>query len=249
MSNFDLKTKEEIAKMRDGGKIAASVLVKLAELSKPGITTAELDSEAEKMIHQAGAEPSFKGFSGYPAATCISINDEIVHGIPSTRVVKEGDLIGIDVGVFYKGFHTDTAITVGVGKILPEEEKLIFVTKASLETGIKAAKAGAHLGDIQAAIQEVIDRAGYGIIRDLTGHGVGRQLQEPPLIPNYGKRGTGPVLEEGMTIAIEPMVSLGDYRVEILPDGWTIASKDHSVTAHFEHTIAVTKNGAEILTV
>ncbi len=242
------KTPEEIEIMRQGGKIAASVLATLSKKIEPGMTTFELDEIAEAIIVKSEATPSFKGFRGYPAATCISINNEVVHGIPSARVVADGDIVGIDVGVYYKGFHTDTAITVGVGQISDKAQKLINITKASLENGLAQIKASAHLGDAQFMIQKTLESAGLGVIRDLTGHGVGRELQEAPSIANYGQKGSGMVLEEGMTLAIEPMSTLGGWRVNMLSDGWTVVTADNSLSAHFEHTIVVTKNGCEILT-
>lgn len=248
MATINLKSKEEIAKMRAGGKIAARVLSQLAAVAKPGVTTKELDILAEKIMAKAGATPSFKGFKGYPAATCISINNEIVHGIPSDRILREGDIIGIDVGVYYQGFHTDTAISIGIGKISHEAQKLIDMTKKSLDMAIAMVKPDIHLGDVQAKIQKTIESAGFAVIRDLAGHGVGRELQEAPLIPNFGKYGKGLILKEGMTLAIEPMVAMGDWPVKILKDNWTVATADGSLSAHFEHTIAVTKDGCEILT-
>lgn len=248
MAQIDLKSNEEIAIMRAGGKIAARVLSELARSAVPGKTILELDAQAEEIIENAGAKPSFKGFHGYPAAICVSVNNEVVHGIPSKRILKEGDIVGIDVGVYYQGFHTDTAITIAIGKISSEAQKLIDVTKKSLDAAIKIIKPDIYLGDVQAEIQQIIEAAGYGVIRDLAGHGVGKNLQEAPSIPNYGKKGTGIILKEGMTLAIEPMVSAGDWRVRVLDDGWTVVASDGSLSAHFEHTIAVTKNGGEILT-
>ncbi len=248
MSSIELKSKEEIGLMRAGGKIAACVLNELARAAKPGKTILELDSLAEKIIKDAGATPSFKGFKGYPSATCISVNEEIVHGIPTERVLKAGDIVGIDVGVFFEGFHTDTAITVGIGEIPPESQKLIDVTKKSLDLAIEMIKPGIHLGDIQSLIQKTVENAGFGVIRNLSGHGVGKHLQEPPSIPNFGEKGKGLILKEGMTLAIEPMVSAGDWHIKVKEDGWTVVMADGSSSAHFEHTIAVTKTGAEVLT-
>lgn len=248
MSNISLKNSEEIIKMRRGGKIAARVLDELSKAIKPGVTTLDLDFLAESIITKTGAKPSFKGFHGYPAATCISINDEVVHGIPSDRIIEEGDIVGIDVGVYLEGFHTDTAITVAVGEIDERTKKLINVTKQSLLNGLAKIKAGAYLGDAQEKIQKTIESAGFGVIRDLTGHGVGRELQEAPSIPNYGQKGKGLLLQEGMTLAIEPMASMEDWHVDSLSDGWTVVTADGKPSAHFEHTIVVTKNGFEILT-
>lgn len=248
MSKISIKTNEEIAKMRRGGKIAARVLDELSKITKPGVSTLDLESLAESIITKTGAKPSFKGFKGYPAATCISINEEVVHGIPSDRLIDEGDIVGIDVGVYLEGYHTDTAITVAVGEIDERTRKLINVTKQSLLNGLAKIKDGAYLGDAQEKIQKTIESAGFGVIRDLTGHGVGRELQEAPSIPNYGQKGKGLLLQEGMTLAIEPMAAMGDWHVDSLADGWTIVTADGKPSAHFEHTIVVTKNGFEILT-
>lgn len=244
-----IKTPEEIEIMRKAGHISGLVLDTLKKEIKPGMTTFEIDATADRIIEENGATASFKGFGGYPAATCVSVNEEIVHGIPSKgRIVKEGDIVGIDVGAYYQGFHSDTAITVPVGVISGEKQRLLDITQKSLMDGIKLVKPGVHLGDIQAVIQETIESAGFGVIRDLTGHGIGRQLQEAPQIPNYGKKGTGLILKEGMVICIEPMVSIGTWQVRVKPDGWTVVTADGSPSAHFEHTIAVTKDGFEVLT-
>ncbi|OGD57327.1 type I methionyl aminopeptidase [Candidatus Berkelbacteria bacterium RBG_13_40_8] len=248
MYEISIKTKEEIKIMRAGGKIAARVLENLKKVIKPGMTIKELDTLAEKEILKAGGIPSFKNHHKYPATTCISVNEEVVHGIPTNRIIKKGDLVGLDLGVYYRGYHSDTAITIGVGKITPEARKLRDVTEKALQRGIKAIKPELHLGDIQEIVQKTIENAGFGVIRDLSGHGIGKKLQESPSIPNFGKSGSGPVLKEGMTLAIEPMVSAGDWHVNVLKDGWTVVTADGSLAAHFEHTIAVTKNGAEILT-
>lgn len=243
-----IKSSEDIAKMKESGKIAAKVLFELKKATKSGMTTSKLNQMAEVIIKSHHADCSFKGFGGFPAATCISVNDEVVHGIPSSRIIKDGDVVGIDVGVLYKGFHTDTAITVGVGKNSKNAQKLIDITQKSLEMGINAVKPGVYLGDVQSIIQKTIEDAGFGVVRDLSGHGVGKNLQEAPMIPNFGTPGTGPIIKDGMTLAIEPMVTLGDWHVRVKPDGWTVVTVDGSLSAHFEHTIAVTKTGAEVLT-
>lgn len=243
-----IKSEAEIAIMRKAGLIAASILKELKKAIRPGITTKELDELAEKLILANNAKPSFKNFNGYPTATCISINDEIVHGIPSSRKLKKGDLVGIDIGVYFQGYHADTAITVGVGKVSSTAKKLIKISKLALQRGIKETKAGWHLGDVQNVIQETIEKAGFSVIRDLSGHGIGRELQEAPPIPNFGQKNKGLILKKGMTLAIEPMLSAKDYHIKILADGWTIVTADHSLSAHFEHTIAITKKGASILT-
>lgn len=248
MTTIDLKSRAEIQKMREGGKIAAAVLVRLMKAAQPGVTVKALDILAEEIIKKAGATPSFKGFKGFPTATCISVNDEVVHGIPSERVLRAGDIAGIDVGVYYQGFHTDTAVTIGIGQISKEAQKLLNVTQKSLDSAIDEVRPGKYLGDVQFLIQKTVEDEGFGVIRDLTGHGVGRQLQESPSIPNFGQKGTGLILKEGMTLAIEPMVVAGDWHVRVKDDGWTVVTADGSLAAHFEHTIAVTKTGGEILT-
>lgn len=246
--NIVLKTAEEIELMAEGGKLLASIVQRVSEAVKPGITTRELDALAEDLIAETGGEPSFKGFHGYPAATCISVNDEVVHGIPGKRVLKDSDLVGIDVGLRYKGFCTDHAVTVPIGKISHKVQELLDVTRESLAVGLEHVKPGNRIGDISYAIQEAIKPYDLGIVRDLTGHGIGRSPHEDPAIPNFGKAGTGPVLEEGMVLAIEPMVTLGSSQVKQLDDDWTIVTIDGSYAAHFEHTVAVTTNGCRILT-
>lgn len=248
MMKVELKTKEDIQIMRLGGKIASRILKILKSKTKEGVTTEYLDKLAEDLILKSDAKPSFKGFGNYPCSICASINNEVVHGIPKNRILKKGDLVSIDIGVFYKGFHTDTALTTSIGKITSQDKKLIKVTEKSLYEGIKKCKAGNYLGDVQNAIQKTIEDGGFGIVRDLAGHGVGKKLQEPPSILNFAKAGTGLELEEGMTLAIEPMVTAGDWRVKVLEDGWTVVTIDGSHAAHFEHTVAITKNGAKILT-
>ncbi|MFA6493192.1 MAG: type I methionyl aminopeptidase [Patescibacteria group bacterium] len=245
---IELKTEQEIAKMRLGGKIASRILKTLESSTKEGVTTNELDKLGETLILEAGAKPSFKGFANYPNSVCVSVNDEVVHGIPGSRVLKNGDVVGLDIGVYYQGFHTDTALTTIVGEASVQSKKLLEITRQSLEKAIKMCKEGVFLGDISSVIQKTVEKEGFGVIRDLVGHGVGRNLQEDPPIPNYGKPGTGPILKEGMTLAIEPMVSAGDWHVNVLDDGWTVVTRDGSLSAHFEHTIAIGKTGAEILT-
>lgn len=242
------KTIEEVELMAEGGQKLATVLQAVAQAVRPGISTQELEEMADRLLREAGGEPSFKGFHGYPAATCISVNEEVVHGIPGTRVLEAGDVVGIDVGLRYKGFCTDTAITVPVGKISHEAQKLLDVTREALSIGLEQVKPGNRIGDISAAIQQYVEPFGYGIVRDLTGHGIGRSPHEEPSIPNFGKAGTGPVIEEGMVLAIEPMVTLGRPEVKQLDDEWTIVTLDGSPAAHFEHTVAVTADGCQILT-
>jgi len=245
---ISIKTAREIEIMKEGGKIAAHILKILAKNAKAGVETKDLDKIAQQEMKKAGVKPSFLGHAGYPAAICISINNEVVHGIPDDKVIEEGDIVGLDLGVLHRGYHSDTALTVGVGKISSKKKRLLEITQKSLYDGLALVKEGVHLGDIQSRIQKTIEKAGYSVIRDLAGHGIGKNLQEPPSIPNFGKPKTGPILKEGMVLAIEPMVSIGDCQVKILEDGWTVVTADGSDSAHFEHTIAVTKRGYEILT-
>ena len=243
-----LKTNEEIAIMREGGKILAEILKELAKEAKSGVMTKELDDYAEELILKYKATPSFRGYNGYPTALCVSINEEVVHGIPSERKLKTGDIVGLDLGIYYKGLCTDSAVTVGVGKISQKAKRLIGATKKSLYRGISAVKSGASIGDIGFAVQSYAEDQGFSVVRDLTGHGVGKKVHEPPQIPNYGKKGKGLKLKKGMTIAIEPMINEGKYFVHQQKDGWTFVTSDGNLSAHFEHTMAVTKNGCEILT-
>ena len=245
---INIKSSKEIEIMREGGKIAAQFLNLLKDSVKPGITTKELDLLVAKEIKKRGVRASFLGHGGFPASICTSINSEVVHGIPSGRILREGDIVGLDLGIFHQGYHTDAAITVGVGKISLEKQQLIKITKKALDEGISMIKSGVYLGDIQNRIQKIVEGAGYSVIRDLAGHGIGKNLQENPSIPNFGKKSAGPVLKEGMVLAIEPMVAVGDWHVKILKDGWTVVTCDGSLSAHFEHTVAVRKDGLEILT-
>src|SRR3989344_661674 len=243
-----IKTKENVAIMKEGGKILAKILRKLAEEVKPGITTNHLEKLARDVVLYYGVKPSFLGYDGYPAALCTSVNDEIVHGMPSDRVLKDGDVLKLDMGVLHKGFHTDSAVTVIVGDRDSEKVKLINVTKEALRIGISKAKVGNTLGDIGSAIQEYVESSGFNVVRDLVGHGIGRELHEPPQVLNYGKEGTGPELVEGMVIAIEPMVVTGDWRIKNSKDGLGFITKDGCFAAHFEHTIAITENEPLVLT-
>ena len=247
------KTSEEIEIIAEGGKILHDILYKTAGLVKPGISTLELNEFAEKMIADVGGRPSFKGYgpkkNPFPAGLCTSVNDEVVHGIPSRDVIlKSGDIIGLDIGMEYKGLYTDTAITVGVGQISETAKKLIEVTKKSLDLAIKEVRPGAKIGDIGYVIQTLAEKNGFSPVRDLVGHGVGYEVHEDPAVPCFGKKGTGETLQEGMVLAIEPMVCEHEYFVNFDQDGWTIRTADGGLSAHFEHTIAVTKNGARILT-
>ncbi len=245
-----LKSDRELDLMDHGGKILAATLQTLREAVAPGLSTLDLDRIAESFIRShEGATPAFKGLYGFPGSICTSINEEIVHGIPSRkRVLREGDIVSLDVGVGYQGLFTDSAITVPVGAVDAETERLLAVTQASLEAGIGAARAGNQVGDIGAAVQGVVERAGYSVVRELVGHGVGQAMHEEPQIPNFGKPHRGTKLMPGLTIAIEPMVNVGGHAVKTLPDGWTIVTADGARSAHFEHTVAVTENGPRVLT-
>lgn len=248
-----IKSKQEIDNIREGGKILNRILRETAKRAVPGVSTWELNWFAESEIVKAGGRPSFKGYGDeghpFPAALCTSVNAALVHGMPSkSLILEEGDIIGLDIGMEYKGLYTDTAITVGVGNISTEAQKLLSVTESSMNEAIKMAQIGNTIGDIAAVTQEVAEKAGFNVVRDLVGHGVGHDVHEDPQVPNFGKRGTGMKLREGMVLAIEPMVTVGGYKLELLEDGWTIATKDGSLSAHFEHTVAVTKNGPQILT-
>lgn len=242
------KTQEEIKNMRIAGGMLAQVLDVLKNSIKAGMTTLDLDDIARDELKKLGGNAPFLGYQGFPATLCVSVNEEVVHGIPGGRVIEDGDIVGLDYGVEYKGMITDSAITVGVGNVDPKAQQLMDVTKKSMMAGIKAVKAGAHVGDISAAVEAVLKPAGYSIVEDLAGHGVGDSLHEEPWIPNFGKAGKGPVLEAGMTICIEPMATLGGKKVRIAKDGWTVYAKDMSFAAHFEHTILVTEKGSEVLT-
>lgn len=241
--------------MARGGKILADTIAMLERAVKPGITTYDLDKLAEDFIRshrggQGAAVPSFKGLYGFPGSICASINDEIVHGIPSKkRVLKEGDIISLDVGVKLDGFHTDSATTVPVGEVSAESKELLKVTKKSLEAGIQAARVGNHIGDIGNAVEEVVKAAGFSVVRDMVGHGIGEKFHEEPQVPNYGKPKRGTKLQPGLTIAIEPMVNVGDYKTKTLADKWTVVTADRSRSAHFEHTVAITAEGPWILTI
>ncbi len=245
---IEIKSKEEIKKIKHASKIVARILELLRGKIKPGANTYYLDKVAETEIRKMGAEPAFLGYKGYPATICASINEEIVHGIPAEkRILKEGDIISIDVGCLYKGFYGDAAITVGVGRIKDEKKRLLEVTKKSLEAAVSAARDGGHLGDIGFSIENIASASGMSVVRNYTGHGIGRMLHEEPSVPNYGTPGSGVSLVSGMTLALEPMICLGKSENEVKKDGWTVITMDGSPAAHFEHTIVVTKSGGEIL--
>ncbi|OGJ52334.1 type I methionyl aminopeptidase [Candidatus Peregrinibacteria bacterium RIFOXYB2_FULL_32_7] len=245
---INLKSEEEIKKMRSAGKILAKTLQYLKEIAKPGITTKELDIEAEKIIRKANMLPGFKGYNGYPATICASINEEVVHTIPSNRKLQEGDILTIDTGVICDGYNTDAAITFPIGQVSKEINKFIETVKKALFKGIEQVKPGNKIGDISFAIQKLVESEGYSIIKKLTGHGVGRKLHEEPTVYNYGKAHKGPSLKPGMTIAIEPIIAMGSGEIKTLSDKWNIVTKDGRLAAQYEHTILVTPNGYEILT-
>lgn len=243
-----IKSKAEIAVMRQAGRIVATVLEMLKLQLKPGMKTRELDDIAVREVGRLKAMPSFKGYHGYPANLCISINDEIVHGIPGERVIKEGDIVSLDFGAIYHRFQGDAAITVGVGSISSEARRLIAACEGALQAGIAAARPGAKLGAISAAVQNYAETRGYAVVREYTGHGIGRQMHEEPSVPNFGRPEEGPELKEGMTLAIEPMLNIGDWRTKVGADRWLVSTMDGSLSAHFEHTIAITDGAAEVLT-
>ena len=242
------KSKRELEKMRAAGHLAGLVLSHLRTLVKPGVTTIEIDRAAEKMIRDAGALPTFKGYNGFPYSICASVNEQIVHGFPSSYRLKDGDIFSIDVGVTLEGFVGDTATTVPVGKVSEDRLKLIRTTEECLERAIGQCRAGKHLGDIGWAVQEHAEANGYSIVRDYVGHGIGRRMHEDPQIPNYGRPGLGTKIKSGYVFAVEPMVNLGSHHTKVLADGWTVVTVDGQPSAHVEHTIAITEEGPEVLT-
>lgn len=243
-----LKSRDEIGIMREAGRILAETLELLVARLRPGLLEKELDEIVRKEFRKRGVAPTFLGYHGYPATVCVSINDEIVHGIPGDREIMDGDVVSIDLGCTYKGFVADSAVTAGVGNVSPEARRLIDVTRESLWRGIAVARAGARVGDIGAAIQAFVEERGLSVVREYVGHGVGRQMHEDPQIPNYGSPNSGPVLRSGMVIAIEPMVNTGDWRTKRDADNWTVRTLDGSLSAHFEHTLAITDGEPEVLT-
>ena len=243
-----IKSKQEIATMRQAGRIVAIVLEVLTRQVRPGIKTKDLDIMAAREIERLGAKPSFKGYRGFPANLCTSVNDEIVHGIPGERILDEGDIVSLDLGAIFMGFHGDAAVTVGVGKISSPARRLLEITEGALKAGMAAARAEARLGDISSAIQNYAESRGYSVVREYTGHGIGREMHEEPQIPNFGLPGTGPVLKSGMTLALEPMVNAGDWHTRLGDDHWTVFTADGSLSAHFEHTIVITEAEPEVLT-
>jgi methionyl aminopeptidase len=242
-----LKSLQEIAKMEVANRIVAEILEGVKEKVQPGIETRELDELAEELCRKHKVQPAFKGYRGYPRSICVSVNEEVVHGIPGPRRLKAGDLVSLDFGVKYDGYYGDAAITVGVGEVGEKARALMAATEKSLYAGIEMVKAGKRLSDISHAVQTVVEGAGFGVIREFVGHGIGRSLHEDPQIPNFGPPDRGPTLQVGMTFAIEPMTSMGSWRVRILQDGWTAVTQDGSCAAHFEHSVALTENGVLIL--
>jgi methionyl aminopeptidase len=236
-----LKTPEEIEAMRRAGRAAARAALRLQEAVRPGVRTRELARLAEDVLRQEGATPSFKGYQGFPAPICASVNHEVVHGIPGERRLEEGDIVSLDIGAYLGGFHGDTAITVAVGEVDEKVETLLRVTQEALAAGVAAAVEGGYLSDIGHAVEATVAPHGFGIVREFVGHGIGRSMHEDPQVPNYGSRGRGVRLRRGMVLAIEPMINLGEDAVEVLPDGWTVVTRDRSPSAHFEHTVAVGK--------
>jgi len=242
-----LKSPREIAKMEAANRIVAEVLAEVKSHIHPEVETRELDEVAEACCRKHKVKPAFKGYRGFPRALCVAVNEEVVHGIPGARKLKSGDLVGLDFGVLYDGFYGDAAITVPVGEVTPQAQLLLQATEESLYAGIEQMKVGEHLSDISHAIQTTVEKYGFSVIRHFVGHGIGRSLHEDPQIPNFGPKGRGPVLKAGMTLAIEPMTSAGSWEVKVLDDGWTAVTADNSLSAHFEHTVALTEKGPLIL--
>jgi len=244
---INLRTKEEIEKLRRSNRLVAQALLKVREAIRPGVRTAELDRIAEETIRRGGGRPAFKGYRGYPANLCVSVNEEVVHGIPGPRRLEEGDIVSLDLGVLMDGYYGDAAITVPVGEVSEEAKKLIEVTEEALHKGIEKARVGNRLYDISHAIQSWVESFGFSVVRDFVGHGIGRQLHEEPQVPNFGPPNQGPRLMVGLVLAIEPMVNAGGWQVRVREDGWTVVTADGSLSAHFEHTIAITEDGPDIL--
>ena len=243
-----LKSPAEVREMEAPAEIVAGAHRKVREIVKAGMTTQEIDRVVEAYIREHGGTPAFKGYRGFPASVCASVNEQVVHGIPGDRVLNEGDIIGVDIGVKSGGFYSDSAQTLAVGRISPEAERLLAVTRSALYAGIAQVRPGNRVGDVSWAVQSFVENAGFSVVRSLVGHGIGRSMHEDPQVPNFGKPGQGPELKPGMAIAIEPMVNAGGWEVDQLDDGWTVVTSDGSWSAHFEHTVAVTEDGAVILT-
>lgn len=247
-SSIIIKTAQEIELLRDAGKILAEIVEDLKRSLKEGITTREVDQRAGELIHQRGVVPAFKGYRGFQGCVCVSVNEEVVHGVPGSRILRAGDIVSLDVGIIHKEYYSDTALTVGIGTIRDAVKKLLDVTRQSLYQGIEQTRAGNHLSDISHAIQTFVEAHHFSVVRDFVGHGIGKNLHEDPEIPNFGAAHNGPVLKEGMVFAIEPMVNMGTWQTRILEDGWTVVTQDGAPSAHFEHTVAITSRGPEILT-
>lgn len=245
---INIRRPEEIERIEESCRIVADALDLAGSMAAPGVMTRDIDRKLEELIRDLGAEPSFLGYRGYPASTCISVNEQVVHGIPGDRELLEGDVVGIDVGAFKGGYHGDSARTFGIGRISDDAVRLLRVTQDALTAGISMAKPGARLGAVSNAVQKCAEGAGFSVVRDLVGHGIGRKLHEEPQVPNYGPPDAGPVLRAGMVLAIEPMVNLGGWEIRVLDDEWTVVTLDKSMSAHFEHTIVITRDGARILT-
>lgn len=243
-----LRAADELVKLRAANQLVARILTELQRLAVPGATTAALDAEAERLVRGAGAEPAFKGYRGFPGTICASVNHEVVHGFPNDRVLEEGDILSVDMGVKLEGYYGDSAVTVPIGRISAAAQSLLEVTEASLYAGIDAVRVGGRVSDIGHAIQQYVESHGYSVVREFVGHGIGTKLHEEPQVPNYGPAGRGPRLAEGMVLAIEPMVNQGRAAVRVLADGWTAVTVDGTLSAHFEHTVAVGPEGAEVLT-
>jgi methionyl aminopeptidase len=242
------KTDQEVELMRQAGRILAEALQHLQALARPGVTLLQLDEAADVFIAKAGCVPGFKGYQGFPRSLCTSVNEQVVHGIPTARRLKEGDVLSLDCGLIHRGFWADAGLTVGVGAVTPEAERLIAVTREALERGIAEARVGNRIGDISAAVQRYVEGAGFSVVREYVGHGIGRNMHEDPQVPNFGRPGTGPPLKPGMVLAIEPMVNAGGSEVHLLPDAWTVVTADGSLSAYFEHSVAITADGPEVLT-
>jgi len=242
-----LKSPQEIEKMRESNRIVAEILKEIKAAARPGTKTRELDDLAQALLHKYGARSAFKGYNGYPAVLCTSVNEEVVHGIPSDRVLREGDILSLDFGVVYEDYYGDSAITIPIGRITPKAERLLRVTKEALDLAITQACPGNHISDISATVQRHVESHGFSVVRDFVGHGIGKYMHERPQIPNFGVAGRGIRLKAGMTLAIEPMINAGGYEVVVLDDGWTAVTKDRSLSAHFEHSVAVTEDGPYIL--
>lgn len=247
-SSIRIKSPQEIDILRKAGKILYSIISQLESSLTAGMTTKDIDAQAFALMQKNAVKPAFKGYRGFPASVCVSVNEAVVHGIPDNRIIKKGDLVSIDVGIVCDDYYSDSALTVGVGPISPHNQKLLEVTESALYKGIEKARAGGYLSDISHAVQSHVESFGLSVVRDFVGHGIGKQLHEDPEIPNYGSPHQGPLLKEGMVLAIEPMVNLGGHRTKILKDGWTVVTEDGKASAHFEHCIVITSKEAEILT-